>query len=109
MVVPGKWGYKWIRGPTRIVLVDYDFLGYWESSGYSDEADIPAVTPTPTPTPTPPPPVGGIVEVRQDASALSARQSNTGVPSSIALASGLAAAALALAVGAWHVSRRWSR
>ncbi len=40
LVVPGKWGYKWISQLTRIELVDYDFLGFWESRGYSDEADI---------------------------------------------------------------------
>jgi DMSO/TMAO reductase YedYZ molybdopterin-dependent catalytic subunit len=40
LVVPGKWGYKWIRDVTHIELVDYDFKGFYESSGYSDEADI---------------------------------------------------------------------
>ncbi|MCW4007135.1 MAG: molybdopterin-dependent oxidoreductase [Candidatus Bathyarchaeota archaeon] len=40
LVVPGKWGYKWINQLTRIELVDYDFLGFWESRGYSDDADI---------------------------------------------------------------------
>jgi hypothetical protein len=68
LVVPGKWGYKWISQLTRIELVNYDFLGGWESFGYSDEADItlnststdpatpePEVTPTPSPTITTPP------------------------------------------------------
>ena len=40
LVVSGKWGYKWIRGLNHIELVDYDFKGYYESSGYSDEASI---------------------------------------------------------------------
>jgi hypothetical protein len=40
LVVPGKWGYKWINQVTSITLVDYDFLGHWESQGYSDEATI---------------------------------------------------------------------
>lgn len=40
LVVPGKWGYKWISMLTRIELVDYDFLGFWESRGYSDEATV---------------------------------------------------------------------
>jgi DMSO/TMAO reductase YedYZ molybdopterin-dependent catalytic subunit len=44
LVVPGKWGYKWISGVTHIELVDYDFTGVWESRGYSDEADIPGDT-----------------------------------------------------------------
>jgi len=40
LVVPGKWGYKWINSITRIELVNYDFKGVYESKGYSDEADI---------------------------------------------------------------------
>jgi DMSO/TMAO reductase YedYZ molybdopterin-dependent catalytic subunit len=40
LVVPGKWGYKWIRGLNHIELLDYDFKGFYESSGYSDEANI---------------------------------------------------------------------
>jgi hypothetical protein len=42
LVVPGKWGYKWISQLTRIELVDYNFLGFWESRGYSDEANVSA-------------------------------------------------------------------
>lgn len=42
LVVPGKWGYKWISQLTRIELVDYNFLGFWESRGYSDEASVSA-------------------------------------------------------------------
>lgn len=40
LVVPGRWGYKWISQVTSIVLVDYDFTGKWESQGYSDSAEI---------------------------------------------------------------------
>lgn len=40
LVVPGKWGYKWIAQLARLELVNYDFRGYYESRGYSDEADI---------------------------------------------------------------------
>jgi DMSO/TMAO reductase YedYZ molybdopterin-dependent catalytic subunit len=40
LVVPGRWGYKWIRDVTHIEVVDYDFQGLYESQGYSDEADI---------------------------------------------------------------------
>ena len=39
LVVPGHWGYKWIAQVTKIELVDYNFLGIWETNGYSDEAD----------------------------------------------------------------------
>jgi hypothetical protein len=40
LVVSGKWGYKWISQLIRIELVDFNFLGRWESAGYSDEADV---------------------------------------------------------------------
>jgi len=40
LVVPGKWGYKWITDLVNIELVDYDFLGKWERRGYSDDAII---------------------------------------------------------------------
>jgi hypothetical protein len=39
LVVPCKWGYKWIKDPTHIELVDYDFLGTYESGYFSDEAN----------------------------------------------------------------------
>ena len=77
LVVPGKWGYKWISQVTNIELVDYNFLGRWESQGYSDEADMssgglgfrdlqslpkvnitspaPTTTPSPSPSTTPSP------------------------------------------------------
>jgi DMSO/TMAO reductase YedYZ molybdopterin-dependent catalytic subunit len=41
LVVPGKWGYKWISSVSHIEFVNFDFKGLWESRGYSDEADIP--------------------------------------------------------------------
>jgi hypothetical protein len=40
LVVPGKWGYKWISQVNSIVLVDNNYLGKWESQGYSDVADV---------------------------------------------------------------------
>ncbi|WP_297490251.1 molybdopterin-dependent oxidoreductase [Thermococcus sp.] len=40
LVVPGRWGYKWIKGLTKVELVDYDFKGRWESVGYPDDAYI---------------------------------------------------------------------
>jgi hypothetical protein len=39
LVVPGKWGYKWVSQLIRVEPVDYDFKGTWESAGYSDEAN----------------------------------------------------------------------
>ena len=69
LVVPDKWGYKWISQITRIELVNYNFLGYWEGFGYPDEAKItmnststnpatpePEVPPLPLPTTTTPSP-----------------------------------------------------
>jgi DMSO/TMAO reductase YedYZ molybdopterin-dependent catalytic subunit len=40
LVVPGKWGYKWISELIRIEVTNYNFLGTFESHGYPDEADI---------------------------------------------------------------------
>ena len=39
LVVPGRWGYKWIHHLNRIELVNYDFHGKYESEGYSDIAE----------------------------------------------------------------------
>ena len=51
LVVPCKWGYKWVKWITEIKVIDYDYKGYYESRGYSDEADIPDCT---LPSTTPP-------------------------------------------------------
>jgi hypothetical protein len=48
LVVPGKWGYKWISQVTTITLVDFDFKGKWESQGYSDEASVQQTSRLPT-------------------------------------------------------------
>jgi DMSO/TMAO reductase YedYZ molybdopterin-dependent catalytic subunit len=40
LVVPGKWGYKWIHHVNSIILFSDDFLGYYESRGFPDEADV---------------------------------------------------------------------
>ncbi|MGD6935260.1 MAG: molybdopterin-dependent oxidoreductase [Candidatus Bathyarchaeia archaeon] len=69
LVVPGRWGYKWVNQVATIGVVDYNYLGFWESKGYSDSAIIgqdsggsgvnpPQSTfspsnPVPTPTPSP--------------------------------------------------------
>ena len=42
LVVPCKYGYKWVRWITKIEVVDYDYKGTYESIGFSDEADIPS-------------------------------------------------------------------
>jgi len=51
LVVPCKYGYKWVKWITEIEVIDYDYKGTWESMGYSDEADMPDCT---LPSTTPP-------------------------------------------------------
>ncbi len=51
LVVPCKYGYKWVRWITEIEVVDYDYKGTYESAGESDEADLPECT---LPSTTPP-------------------------------------------------------
>jgi DMSO/TMAO reductase YedYZ molybdopterin-dependent catalytic subunit len=41
LVAESKWGYKWIKWVTEIELSDdVDYNGFWESRGYSNEADL---------------------------------------------------------------------
>jgi DMSO/TMAO reductase YedYZ molybdopterin-dependent catalytic subunit len=41
LVAESKWGYKWIKWITRIELSsNADYLGYWESRGLSNTANI---------------------------------------------------------------------
>jgi len=51
LCVPGKYGYKWSSGIEEIEVVTTDYKGEWESSGYSDQADVPDYGPMPTPNP----------------------------------------------------------
>lgn len=44
LVVPNNYGYKWVMWITNIVLVNYVFYGYWESQGWSNNAQITTVT-----------------------------------------------------------------
>jgi hypothetical protein len=39
LVVPGKYGYKWVKWIDHIEVIDYDYKGYWESRGWNDDAD----------------------------------------------------------------------
>lgn len=78
LVVPGRWGYKWIYHLDRIEVVNYNFLGKYESQGYSDTAlttmsagpgDVGSQLPNPTtlninrssPTPRPTPSITSII------------------------------------------------
>jgi len=41
LVAESKWGYKWIKWVTEIELSDdVSYMGYWESRGYSNDADL---------------------------------------------------------------------
>jgi len=41
LVAESKWGYKWIKWITSIELSDDEnYRGYWESRGYSNNADL---------------------------------------------------------------------
>jgi hypothetical protein len=43
-IVPGIFGMKNVKWLTKIELVNYDFKGYWEKRGWSDEAVIPLMS-----------------------------------------------------------------
>lgn len=40
VVAPNHLGYKWVKWIVRIEIVNYDYIGYWESRGWSDDASI---------------------------------------------------------------------
>lgn len=42
VVVPCKWGYKWVVNVQEVEVVGYDHKGTWEKYGLSDEADMPS-------------------------------------------------------------------
>lgn len=44
LLVPGLFGMKNPKWITRIEVVDYDFQGYWERSGWSDEAVVKTIS-----------------------------------------------------------------
>ena len=44
VVVPGIFGMKNVKWLSKIELVNYDFKGYWEKKGWSDEAVIPVMS-----------------------------------------------------------------
>ena len=44
VVLPCRWGYKWVKWIKQITVVDYDYKGTYESSGSSDEAIRPNCT-----------------------------------------------------------------
>jgi DMSO/TMAO reductase YedYZ molybdopterin-dependent catalytic subunit len=48
LVAEDKWGYKWCKWITEIELSDNeDYLGYWESRGYSNDGSLADCSPGP--------------------------------------------------------------
>jgi len=48
IVLPCRWGYKWVSNVKDIIVVDYDYKGTYERIGFSDEALRPNCTVPPT-------------------------------------------------------------
>jgi hypothetical protein len=48
LIVPNNWGYKWVAEVDAIEVVNYDYNGTYESSGYSDNGAIPGWTGLPS-------------------------------------------------------------
>jgi len=40
LVAPDNFGYKWAKFIVEIEVVNYDYVGYWESAGWADDARI---------------------------------------------------------------------
>lgn len=40
VVAPNHLGYKWVKWVFKIEVVDYDYIGYWESRGWNDDASV---------------------------------------------------------------------
>ena len=38
LVCPDLYGYKWVKWIVKIEVVEYDYIGFWESRGWSDNA-----------------------------------------------------------------------
>ena len=38
LVAPDHYGYKWVKWIVEIEIVDYDYIGFWEERGWSDQA-----------------------------------------------------------------------
>jgi hypothetical protein len=51
LIVPNNWGYKWVAEVDSIEVVNYNYQGTWESSGYSDNGTRPGLTVLPSITP----------------------------------------------------------
>ncbi len=43
-ILPCHWGYKWVKYIQTIEITNYNHKGYWESTGYPDNGQIPNCT-----------------------------------------------------------------
>jgi len=41
LIAFGKFGYKWAKWVKQLKVIDQSQIGFWESTGYSDKADVP--------------------------------------------------------------------
>ena len=41
LVMPGNYGYKYVKWVGRVVVTDQPHVGYWEKFGYQEDATIP--------------------------------------------------------------------
>ena len=41
LVMPGNFGYKYVKWVGRVVVTDQPHVGYWEKFGYAEDATIP--------------------------------------------------------------------
>jgi len=41
LIAFGKYGYKWAKWINKLKVINQSQIGYWESYGYSDQADVP--------------------------------------------------------------------
>ena len=131
LVVPGRWGYKWVNMVTKIEVTDNDYLGFWESKGYSDTAIVgqdpggtgakppqskPPVnttstsTPTPTlnPSATPTPPQTTPTSSQKTQPPSQNPTQNTSIPSEVIYA-GIIGLIAALAIVALVVRKKFKR
>ncbi len=92
LVVPGQWGYKWINSLTQIELINYNYMGTYESQGYDDNGVAVATGPrpniqnnqpysAPTLTPTSPQPTNTPTQINTPQPTASAAPTNSTVNS----------------------------
>lgn len=41
LIAFGKYGYKWAKWVNQLKVIDQSQIGFWESIGFPDQADVP--------------------------------------------------------------------